>query len=129
MGSTLGDISHATWFDNVQIESNWALRSRNDSVMSLSFKSRMTVSGDQAGTSNWKAQGNIFCSNNIALYGPCVASSSQNIQLEYVSTQNGVVFPGLSFQINVAKKDFYNQTITTDSSTLLQIQASKGKST
>jgi hypothetical protein len=88
----------------------------------MDFKSRM-----QAGNSeNWQAEKYIFCESNIAVYGPCIASSSRNIQLAHVSAQNAPKFPGLPFQINAAKKDFYNQTILSDSSTLLQIQVVHG---
>ena len=55
---------------------------------------------------------------NSALYGQCVASSFS--MLEIYGMPN-TIYPGLLFPIQVLKKDLYNQTISSDSSSVLQI--------
>ena len=63
----------------------------------------------------------ICDSSNIAAYGQCIASTYQDLHIFYLPTESNPAFPGLEFQIVVNKKDFYGQTIVTDSSSLLQV--------
>lgn len=63
------------------------------------------------------------CQDNTALYGACLASAANELLVFGVPS---LAFPGLPMQLTVFKKDVFNQTITADSSTLLQIEASTG---
>ena len=55
--------------------------------------------------------------NNSALYGSCIASDYKRLE---VSEPGSHVFAGLPLSLTVQKKDAYNHTITSDSSSLLQ---------
>jgi hypothetical protein len=57
---------------------------------------------------------------NAAVYGNCLASTYMSLELQGLPTAEGPAYPGVSFQIKVVKKDAYDQTITTDSSSLVQ---------
>ena len=61
--------------------------------------------------------------DNSAVYGPCVASECQSLNLSY--NASGLVWAGLSFIINILKLDAYKQIILADSSSFLQILPSK----
>mmetsp|Transcript_36696 Transcript_36696/g.96835 ORF Transcript_36696/g.96835 Transcript_36696/m.96835 type:complete len:1159 (+) Transcript_36696:1876-5352(+) len=54
---------------------------------------------------------------NVAMDGHCVASSYMSLMVLGLPT---TVYPGLPFEVVLYKKDAYNQTITTDSKSLLQ---------
>ncbi len=54
--------------------------------------------------------------NNVALYGSCLASDAKSLQAERV----GAVYSGLPYNFVVIKKDAYNNTIVSDSTTLLE---------
>ena len=55
--------------------------------------------------------------SNLALYGHCVASNYNRLQiLDLV----GPTYPGLTFPVVISKVDVYNQTILSDSSSFLQ---------
>uniref|UniRef100_A0A7S0MMZ5 Tyrosine-protein kinase ephrin type A/B receptor-like domain-containing protein n=1 Tax=Cryptomonas curvata TaxID=233186 RepID=A0A7S0MMZ5_9CRYP len=58
--------------------------------------------------------------NNSACFGSCLASTGKHLEIQLGSTQP--IFPGLTFPVFVRKLDFYNQTVTSDSSTFLKIQ-------
>ena len=60
------------------------------------------------------------CEKNLARYGPCIASDYQNLEIQMIHSAGDHVFPGLPFSFLVLKKDTYNQTIVSDSSSLLQ---------
>ena len=57
---------------------------------------------------------------NTAIYGRCLASSYKALYVQGIPTNSLPAHPGLPFSLIVAKKDFYGQTIATDSSSLLQ---------
>ena len=57
---------------------------------------------------------------NVAIYGDCFASSYKWLDVE---NQFSMVFSGLQFLVVVVKRDAYNQTILTDSSSVLQAAA------
>ena len=57
-----------------------------------------------------------FCVNNTAKYGKCLASSPKRLKFNLESS----VFPGVSFTFSVIKQDAYNQTIKSDSSSILE---------
>ena len=63
--------------------------------------------------------------DNRAGYGDCIASAYS--QLEVIRGFS-VVYAGLSFMVTVLKKDAYNQTISTDSSSVLETVAVLGES-
>jgi hypothetical protein len=69
----------------------------------------------------------ICDSSNIAAYGSCIASTYEHLQIYNLPTVSKPSFPGLSFQIELRKADFYGQTIITDSSSLLQVFVVKHK--
>jgi hypothetical protein len=59
--------------------------------------------------------------NNHALFGSCLASSGK--RLEILQGKVDSISPGLPFSLSAWKVDFYNQTVTSDSSTFLKIQS------
>ena len=60
-----------------------------------------------------------FCgARNVASYGNCIATPYSMLLLHNLPSK---VHPGLPFAVTVSKQDAYNQTITSDSSTVLQI--------
>jgi hypothetical protein len=59
--------------------------------------------------------------NNHALFGSCLASSGK--RLEILQGTVDPISPGLPFSLSAWKVDFYNQTVTSDSSTFLKIQS------
>ena len=56
--------------------------------------------------------------NNSALFGACVATDYWKLKMS-VTAEN--VFAGLQFGVNISKKDAYNQTIMSDSSSFVQV--------
>ena len=65
--------------------------------------------------------------NNFAAYGRCVASSGNLLWLSGMPTSREPAYPGIPFSVSVVKKDAYNQTMITDSSSVLFAQsASRG---
>ena len=59
----------------------------------------------------------LFCNvGNTAIYGECLGSAYSRLEIQSVSS---LIFAGLSFSIVVLKKDAYNQTILTDSESLV----------
>ena len=57
---------------------------------------------------------------NIAEYGKCMGSTYKALK---VIGPFSAIYPGIQFMITVYKVDAYNQTISTDSSSLLQVYA------
>jgi hypothetical protein len=63
----------------------------------------------------------VLCGdNNRAFFGSCLASTAKRLEIQLNSTEQ--INPGLFFQLSVWKVDFYNQTVSSDSSTFLKIQ-------
>ena len=61
---------------------------------------------------------NDLCgANNVAVFGSCIASDFDHL---HVTQRTFPVFAGIPFVVAILKKDAYNQTIVTDSSSLLQ---------
>ena len=60
----------------------------------------------------------ICCFQNRAKYGICIASDFKRLNIEY--DEKMFVFPGISFTFIVGKIDAYNQTIRSDSNSLIQ---------
>ena len=70
-----------------------------------------------------------ICTNelgNYAVYGPCVASTYYRLDVQGLPVPEDPISPGLPFSVTVLKKDIYNQTILSDSSSLLQMMSSMG---
>ena len=65
---------------------------------------------------------------NDAMYGRCIASSYARLEVQGLPTNVDPVFPGIQFSVTLQKKDFYNQTIISDSSSLIQTLTSIGVS-
>eukprot|EP00292_Cryptomonas_paramecium_P002636 CAMPEP_0113722472 /NCGR_PEP_ID=MMETSP0038_2-20120614/37772_1 /TAXON_ID=2898 /ORGANISM="Cryptomonas paramecium" /LENGTH=2376 /DNA_ID=CAMNT_0000651725 /DNA_START=109 /DNA_END=7236 /DNA_ORIENTATION=+ /assembly_acc=CAM_ASM_000170 len=65
---------------------------------------------------------------NTANFGPCLASSYTSL---FFTDLPSKIYPGISFKVVLFKKDAYNQTITTDSASLVQtvavVYSSKGQ--
>ena len=61
---------------------------------------------------------------NNAAYGPCLASSYQRLELSSLPTAQNSAFPGLPFAVVVTKVDAYNQTIVSDSFSVIQAHSS-----
>ena len=64
---------------------------------------------------------------NYAAYGPCIASTYHRLEVEGLPAQEDPVSPGIPFYITAIKKDIFNQTILSDSSSILQMLTSIGK--
>ena len=62
-------------------------------------------------------------SDNLAAYGPCVATSYSSLEIVGLPTPNAPAYPGLPFLVKVIKKDSYNQTITSDSVSIIKAQS------
>ncbi len=70
---------------------------------------------------NAAAGGERFCGGgNMAAYGNCVATRYRTLA---ISGLPDVVYPGIPFYVAARKQDAYNQTISTDSRSVLQIEA------
>ena len=65
-------------------------------------------------------------SNNHARYGPLLASSFKRLALQGVPSPETLAFAGVAFRTVVSKTDHYNQTIASDSRSLMQVQTSLG---
>ena len=72
----------------------------------------------------------ILCgANNSAMYGNCAATDYWALQVpEGTPRRNLPAYPGIAFPIHVFKKDAYNQTILSDSSSVVQIRTSSNGS-
>ena len=102
----------------------------NDSIVSIFGSDFVLNSAPAGGGGSLFWQGTVppeirnsnMCSHqNFAVYGSCLASAFKYFDVQFVPTQSSPVYPGLSFNIVVLKKDAYNQTIKTDSSSLVQV--------
>ena len=62
--------------------------------------------------------GSLCSSGNTALYGSCIASAFNRLNFGEIPK---IIYPGLAFPLSVSKLDFYNQTISSDSLSVLQI--------
>ena len=63
-----------------------------------------------------------FCGvGNHAIYGDCLASAYASLHVSAVPTQ---IFPGLPFLLVVTERDAYNQTILTDSDSVVETATS-----
>ena len=66
------------------------------------------------------AQGLSCDEQNTARYGPCAASKYSTLFLNGLPLESAPAFAGVTIRLYVSKKDIYNQTILTDSSSVLQ---------
>ena len=64
---------------------------------------------------------NLCALQNFALYGPCVASDYKDLT---VQSTVSVIYSGIPFEFTMVKKDAYNQTILSDSASVLSATAS-----
>ena len=75
------------------------------------------------------SRANDICGEgNSAVYGNWFASSYSRLEVQGFPTSIKPAFPGISFPVNVKKVDSYNQTITTDYSSLVQAQTPPDRS-
>ena len=69
-----------------------------------------------------RLESNGWCgAGNQAAYGDCIASSYKRLKVTASDSQDPQVYPGLSFPLLVQKLDAYNQTVLTDSTSVLQV--------
>ena len=61
-------------------------------------------------------------SKNTAKYGPCIASEYRSLSLVRMPDR---AYPGRNFLVQVIKRDAYNQTMTSDSSSSLTVLTAK----
>ena len=61
-------------------------------------------------------------SNNMAQYGPCIATDYRSLSVNYTAKTE---YPGVSFAVQVFKRDAYNQTMLSDSSSGLSVLTAK----
>ena len=66
--------------------------------------------------------------SNLALYGPCVASSLKSIHVMRAPNRSSPAYPGLPISMSVALQDAYNQTIASDSSSGLKVLSAGAQS-
>ena len=67
----------------------------------------------------------LCCVGNQAGYGQCVASTYKYLAVDGIPRPEAAVYPGLPFTVTIWKKDFYNQTVLSDSTSVLQAMMSK----
>ena len=67
---------------------------------------------------------NCYNQSNFAQYGDCIATPYANLHVSGIPTEQNPAYPGIMFTIIVRKKDAYNQTIVSDSSSWIQIHSS-----
>jgi hypothetical protein len=65
------------------------------------------------------------CLGNIAVFGPCLATTYSSLFVSGLPQKESPVLPGIQFTIRVLKMDRYNQTIASDSDSVLQTFSSK----
>ena len=64
---------------------------------------------------------------NTASYGSCVATPYTHLLVHGIPVTDSPAYPGIMFSVTVYKKDAYNQTIVSDSSSVIQIYTSLNK--
>jgi hypothetical protein len=72
-------------------------------------------------------RGKMCGPGNTAVYGQCIASDYKTLQTTFPG--GNAAYPGLSYSAYTLKKDAYNQTITTDSASIIQVFQSNLHST
>jgi hypothetical protein len=110
-GNAIGLHQNSRHISRLVYESNhflWRIRRSTQMTVELAAASLI-------GTSGWCGV------ENRALYGNCIASSFKRLDV-----RNPIlpVYPGQNFYIAVQKVDMYNQLISTDSKTVLQVHPS-----
>eukprot|EP00961_Rhodomonas_salina_P271406 3667417-Rhodomonas_salina.1 len=65
---------------------------------------------------------NMEYSFNSARYGPCIASTFRTLEM---TVSSGIRYAGEAFDVRVAKLDFYNQIIQSDSSSVIELFSTK----
>ena len=71
-----------------------------------------------------KEKPDIPCNHkNNAVYGPCYASTYYALQISLSTAPHDQKYAGISFDFRVLEKDYFNQTILSDSQSLVQVLA------
>ena len=65
-------------------------------------------------------QPGFCCKDNHAIYGPCIASNYDHLSVSGMPAAKNFSFPGIAFNIEVTKHDFFNQIIASDSTSVLE---------
>jgi hypothetical protein len=64
--------------------------------------------------------------NNSAVYGPCIATLYNHLELTGLPEREAPGLAGLAMELQVVKKDAYGQDISADSSSSLQLRSALG---
>ena len=68
------------------------------------------------------SQRKVSCTmSNNAKYGPCIASEYKRFLVLGGTTEISPAYPGLPLSLVAIKKDAYNQTVSSDSSSIIQV--------
>ena len=70
----------------------------------------------------------ICCNDNKAAYGDCIASTFSHLEVNGLPSDDAPAHPGLPFTVVVVKKDSYNQTIASDSLSIIDTFVSQAQS-
>ena len=93
---------------------------------SIDFSADVNIFQESIGSFNEKTLSDRFsAAGNEAAYGSCLASTLKKLLLSEMPTRKTPAYPGLPLSLSVLKKDAYNQTIITDSSTVLFSQSAQ----
>ena len=78
--------------------------------------------GDILSPYDFTSSDNLLCveQTNVAKYGPCFASKYSFLQVNGLPQGDSPAYAGSNIRLQVIKKDIYNQTIVTDSMSILQ---------
>ena len=124
--SYLGTIVQGLELSNTHQKSFTRPRLRDSITASTKFLSacdRQFDSSQIRATAMDSVQPEVCCYNGSAVYGSCVASAFKTFLVDGMPTADAPAFPGLPFAISVYMKDWYNQTIYSDSSSVLKAES------
>ena len=94
----------------------------------LKIENRRLMSGRSEIALDCSSQSNplcdLFCGlGNSALYGSCMASDYNSFFISRSSQDSAFAYAGLPVSFTAAKKDAYNQTILSDSTSVVQVES------
>jgi hypothetical protein len=100
----------------------WSIGYETRNTDRPSFAARRLI-GDMSARTQ-AIQVSLCGEGNAALYGPCMASTAIRLDTVGIPSMESPAYPGLPFSVTVMKVDFYNQTVVTDSSSLIKVKKS-----
>jgi len=104
------------------ISNKTSITLRSDESLNIRMKGNLkSVCGDWLeATRVISAEPYVCCFGGGAAYGSCVASSFHSLLLAGIPNSSKPAFPGIPFKVEAFKIDFYQQTIASDSNSILQ---------